>query len=129
MFKAFMLGATLAATALVATAAPAEARDRYRHRGGDDTAIAIGAGLLGLAVGAAIASDGRRDRYDDSRRYNGGYYDDGYYQPGYRGSYYTYDSYPAYRGDYRRYDRYDRYRDDNRQHDRQHRRWHRRHGY
>jgi len=55
-FRKAALGVALVASTLVATAAPAEARDRYRHRGGgDDAAIAIGAGLVGLAVGAAIA--------------------------------------------------------------------------
>ena len=55
-FRKAALGVALGASTLVATAAPAEARDRYRHRGGgDDAAIAIGAGLVGLAVGAAIA--------------------------------------------------------------------------
>ncbi len=116
-----VLGVALVASAVVATAAPAEARDRYRHRGGgDDAAIAIGAGLIGLAVGAAIASDNRRDGYHDRRYYNRGYY------PAYRGGYYN--SYPVYRG-YDRYDRYDRYRKYERKRDRQHRRWHRRHGY
>jgi hypothetical protein len=123
MFKhlrSLALAVTLGATALVATATPAAARDRYYrgHRGGDDAAIAIGAGLVGLAIGAAIASDNRRDRY------YGGYYDRGYYPRSYYPRYRTYyQSYPVYRryDRYDRYDRHDRYRDD--------RRWHRRHGY
>jgi hypothetical protein len=42
---------------MLATATPAEARRYYSHRGGgNDAAIAVGAGLLGLAAGAAIAS-------------------------------------------------------------------------
>lgn len=118
--KAAMI-ATLAASTL-SFAVPAEARDHYRHHrgGGDDAAIAIGAGLIGLAIGAAIASD-HNDRYDDR-----GYYYDSY--PRYRGGYY-YDSYPryhtyrydAYRGDWRR----DRYRDrhERRWRDRDGRRW------
>lgn len=92
------LATALAACAGVASV-PAEARDRYyrHHRGGDnDAALAIGAGIVGLAIGAAIASD-RNDRYYDDR-----YYDDrGYYQPRYRGGYY-YQGYPAYRA-YPRY--------------------------
>lgn len=89
--KKAALGAALAATA-VAASSPAQARDRW-HRGNDGAAIAVGAGVLGLALGAAIASD-RRDRY---------YYDDGYY----------YRDYPRYRpyGYYApppRYYRYDR---------------------
>jgi hypothetical protein len=105
----FFHKATLAA-ALVATvgltAAPAEARDRYyRHRGGgDDAAIAIGAGLVGLALGAAIASD-RRDRYYDGYyNYDRRYYPRGYYN-GYR-------AYPRYNHPYRqRYYRDRYYRD------------------
>ncbi|MET0180098.1 MAG: hypothetical protein ABW194_06390 [Novosphingobium sp.] len=116
-FRSFALAITLGTTALVATAAPATARDRYYrgHRGGDDAAIAIGAGLVGLAIGAAIASDNRRDRYYD------GYYERGYYPRAYYPRYRTYyQGYPVYRG-YDRYDRRDRYRQD--------RRWHRRYGY
>ena len=98
--KKAALGAALAATA-VAASSPAQARDRW-HRGDDRAAVAVGAGVLGLALGAAIASD-RRGRY----------YDDGYY----------YRSYPRYRPygyyyappppRYYRYYRYDRpYRGD-----------------
>ncbi|MFC4294638.1 hypothetical protein ACFO0A_06145 [Novosphingobium tardum] len=117
IFQKTALAAALLAAGTMA-ASPAEARDRYyRHRGGDDAAIAIGAGLVGLAIGAAISSHG--DRYD-----RGYYYDQSYY-PRYRGSYYSsypsynyYNSYPAYnysypyRGyeGYRTYDNY-RYRD------------------
>lgn len=91
--KKAALGAVLAAT-VVAAATPAEARDR-RYRGDDRAAVAVGAGVLGLALGAAIASD-RRDRY----------YDDGYYYrsyPRYRGNYYYSPPPRYYRGD--RYDR------------------------
>lgn len=94
----FVLAAALGASVLAA--APAQARDgRYgRHHDGDDAAIAIGAGVLGLAVGAAIASD-RNDRY-----YDDGYYYDDYYYGRPRGYYY---SYPRY--NYYRYDSYPRY--------------------
>ena len=85
------LALALAATALTA-ASPAMARDRYyRGHRGDDAAVAIGAGLVGLAVGAAIASD-RDDRYERV------YYNDGYYYP--RRHYvetYYYGDYPRYR--------------------------------
>jgi hypothetical protein len=97
--KKAALGVALAASALAASS-PAQARDRW-HRGNDGAAIAVGAGVLGLALGAAIASD-RRDRY-----YDGGYYERRYYRP-----------YPRYRtyGYYApppRYYRYDRpYRSD-----------------
>ncbi|MEO0032599.1 MAG: hypothetical protein RIS94_2357 [Pseudomonadota bacterium] len=112
--SAVAVGLTAAA---LASAAPAEARDRW-HRGGDDTAAwAIGAGIVGLAIGAAIASD------HDDRDYDG-YYSRGYY-PRYRGGYYySYPSYPAYPV-YRGYD--SRYRNDEW---RQHERWeHRGDGY
>ena len=82
------IAAGLATLALAAT--PAQARDDYyrgHDRGGDDAAIAIGAGVVGLALGAALAS-GNRDRDY--------YYDDDYYQP--RGYYYR--SYPRYYGGY-----------------------------
>lgn len=75
--KKTLAAATLAATALVtSTPAMAEHRD---GRGNDTAAIAIGVGILGLAIGA-IAASGKRDRWDD-RYYvgDGWYYDDDYY--------------------------------------------------
>lgn len=72
LFKKSVLAAGLAASALVATT-PAMARDYYRG-GGDPAAAAVGAGIVGLAVGALIASSHPHDRY-----YEDGYYDDGYY--------------------------------------------------
>lgn len=67
----------VAGATLVAVASPAEAQWRNR-RGGDRTALAIGAGAVGLAVGAAIASNNRGWRGD---RWNRGYYggNRGYY--------------------------------------------------
>ncbi len=67
------LGAALAATALVA-AAPADARGwggyrGYGHRGGDAGAAALVGGIVGLGVGAAIASSSRPAYYG-----YGGYY-------------------------------------------------------
>lgn len=53
----FGIGAALAACALTASA-PAMARDGYRD---DTAAVAIGAGVVGLALGAALADRG--DRY------------------------------------------------------------------
>ncbi|HEX7655648.1 MAG: hypothetical protein ACTHKR_09400 [Sphingomonas sp.] len=92
--KKATLGVALGAATLAMAATPAEAQ-RYRHYGhyhhGDTTGAAILGGLVGLGVGAAIASD-HRDRY----------YDDGYYAPppppppGYYG-----DGYYEYRYDYR----------------------------
>ena len=75
------LAITLAATTLTA-AAPADAQRyrRYNRGGGGDVATgAIIGGVIGLGVGAAIASSNRRDRYYDRGYYNGGgYHNDGY---------------------------------------------------
>ncbi len=83
MLKKLGLGAVLAATTLSATA-PADAQyyRGYRHGGGGDVAAgAVLGGILGLGVGAAIASS-------DHRRYDRDYY---YDQPRvvYRERYYT----------------------------------------
>lgn len=89
-FKTLGATAALAATCLGFTQG-AEARDRWdRRSGGNDAAIAIGAGILGLAVGAAIADRG------DSRYYDRNYYGNRRYvtvrgRPGY---YYYYDGAP-----------------------------------
>jgi len=99
------LALALGATAL-ASAAPAQAQryDRYRshHRGGDATGAVIVGGILGLGIGAAIASSSNRDRsYDDRYAYRGDVYER-YPQPNY---------YQDYRSDpyaYRAYDGYDR---------------------
>jgi hypothetical protein len=83
--------------AVCATAAPAEARGHYggggyhggggRYYGGHGGAgVAVAAGVVGLALGAALAGD---RGYYDRGYYGGGYYDRGYY-PGYYG-------YPGYR--------------------------------
>lgn len=79
LFKKATLATVLGATALTA-ASPAMARDYYRNRGNDTAAIAIGAGIVGLAIGAiaASSSNNRRDRDYDYRR-NGYEYRDGYY--------------------------------------------------
>ena len=112
--RAGLLAAALAAGSL-AFAAPASAHEWHRGGGGDDAALAIGAGVIGLAVGAAIASD-----HDDHRAYDRGY-DRGYYPayPRYRA--YAYPAYPVYRSypAYRRYD--DRYEQERRW--RAHERW------
>lgn len=102
--KAAVLSA-IAATAVMA-ASPAEAR-RY-HRDHDRTGAVIAAGVVGLAIGAALASSSR-DRY----YYRDRYYDDYYYDryPRYREYYYYDRPYPRYR-DYYYYDRpRRRYRD------------------
>ena len=123
LFGKAALGAALIAATTMA-AAPADARDYYRYgRHHDRTGTAIAAGVVGLAIGAALASNNR------GRYYNDRYYNDGYYNRNYRGSYYpqSYYYYPQNQGYY--YDNYNRrYRDDYR-YERKHRRWHRRHGY
>ncbi|KQM19608.1 hypothetical protein [Novosphingobium sp. Leaf2] len=108
--KKLALGAALTASVLAA-ASPAQAQRWYGHsyhRGGDGAAIPVGAGVLGLAVGAALADRSDRYYYDrdrwESRRYvtvvdRPGYY---YYYDGYPGRYYQdryYDRYyaPYYR--------------------------------
>lgn len=84
--------------AVAATAVPAEARD-YGHRyyrsydrhHGSNTGAAVAAGVVGLALGAALASSSHNDRdygygYNRSYSYGRGYYDNGYgYYP--RGGY------------------------------------------
>ena len=92
-------------------AGTAEARDRHGDRdNSDEIAIAIGAGLVGLAIGAAIADRDDRHYYDRSRYSHRRYVR----VRGYPGNYYYYDGYPNryYRDRY--YDRYygRRYRDD-----------------
>lgn len=129
------LAAAAGACALLG-ATPIQARDHYRD-GGNDAAIAIGAGVLGLAVGAALADRSDRYYYDrgwySSRRYvtirdRPGYY---YYYEGRPNRYYRdryYDRYyaPYYRSHYRGWDRgrRDYYRHDRRgyRHDRHDRR-------
>lgn len=120
--KTGLAASTLAAASL-AFSAPAEAHGR---RGGNDAAIAIGAGVIGLAVGAAIASEGN----------NQVFYDQGYYpaypvyppygayaypaypvHPGWR----AYPAYPVYRGYDWRWEQQRRWRE--------HRRWERRRGW
>jgi hypothetical protein len=102
--KAGWVAAALAAGSL-ALATPAQAH-------GDDAAVAIGAGVVGLAIGAAIASDHRhRDVYVD---YQGGdYYPRGYVgygYPAYR-PYPVYRPYPAWRGYDPRYAEWRRWRE------------------
>lgn len=103
------LASLTAAGAVLATAAPAQADPyRYRHhkRGGDgdEVAAAIVGGIAGLALGAAIAGNGKRDRAygDDAYRYGrrgyGSYgYDYRYDRPYARSYSYGYgDSYGYY---------------------------------
>ena len=91
IFKKAGLAVALGATALTAAAMPAEAQRYHHYRGNGDTAVV--AGIAGLAIGAALASNGRYDRhYDYDRRYYRyhGYYpvDGYYYREHYRPAYY-----------------------------------------
>ena len=104
--KKTVLGTTLLATAL-ASASPALANDyRYRrHDNGDTVGAAVVGGIIGLTIGALIASSGKNKRercddrrYDDRRCYrrddrpyyegrnDGGYYDGYPPQGGYFGN-------------------------------------------
>jgi hypothetical protein len=112
LWKKSILAGGLVATAL-ASAAPAEAQRYWRHRdrGGDTAAGALIGGVIGLGLGAAIASS-NRDRYYDRNYYDRGYYDDrAYYAPPprviYRERYYAPPPPRVYyepRGYYRGYD-------------------------
>jgi hypothetical protein len=99
--KKAVLGLAAAST-LAITATPADAQYRgYRHhRHGDDAGVAIGAGIIGLGIGAAIASS-NRGYYN--RGYYGGYSDPYYGSYGYNG--YGYDGYygGGYDNGYRRH--------------------------
>ncbi|WP_298169496.1 hypothetical protein [Novosphingobium sp.] len=115
LWKPGLVAAALAAGSMV-MAVPAEAHGRR----GDDTAVAIGAGVLGLAVGAAIASNNNSDvyvRYDNRPRYYGGYYPA---YPVYR-AYPAYRAYPGWRGYDPRYEQWRRWRE--------HERWEHRGGW
>ncbi|MFD1612809.1 hypothetical protein ACFSCW_13465 [Sphingomonas tabacisoli] len=84
----------LAGATLVAAASPAEAQYRYNryygHRG-DRTGLALGAGALGLALGAAVASSNRGGYYGNRGYYGNGYYGGSYaYNDGYYGRPYGY---------------------------------------
>lgn len=101
VFKGIVAATVLAGSSLAVTA-PADAR--YHHGNGN---TALVAGIVGLGVGAAIASDHGYGR-------SGGYYgyDSGpeYYAPAYYGGGYSYGYSPVYYGGYGYYDygrRYD----------------------
>jgi hypothetical protein len=97
LLKKAVLGTAIGAMALATT--PAEARGYYRHHHHDNTGAIVGAGIIGLALGAAIASDNRGyDGYYDSGYYNDPYYNGyAYYTPGYNVYYYP-QTYPYYEG-------------------------------
>jgi hypothetical protein len=86
---ALTLGGTIAATA-----APAQARPHgyynngyYGHHHGNDAGVAVAAGVVGLALGAAIASNNRPHAYSSGyyapSYASGPYYSERYYEPRY----------------------------------------------
>jgi len=101
MKKFLKMGVLSIATAasVLAMSSPAEAR-RYYGRGyghyghSGNTGAALAGGIIGLALGAAIANDGRGYR-------GGGYgYRGDYYRNDYRRGYAYNRPYRGYRGDY-----------------------------
>ena len=102
------LGTAMAATALAA-AAPAEAqrwRGRGYDRGGDVAAGALIGGVIGLGLGAAIASNNNRGPYRGGYGYNGY---DGYARRGWGPQPYYHDYRYNYRPRCFRQWRYDPY--------------------
>ena len=97
------LGGIIVAATIAASATPAEAQ-RYRrhHHHHNNSGAVIGAGIIGLGIGAAIASSGRNgyggyyrygrgyDPYYYDSYYGRGYYGNGYYNRGYYGDRYRY---------------------------------------
>jgi hypothetical protein len=92
-----VLTAALAAitfgAAVASAAAPAQAEPHRYYGGGyerhhdNDAGVAVAAGVVGLALGAALAGSGR-DRGDyDRGYYNRGYDNRGYYNRGYAPGY------------------------------------------
>ena len=98
-----LLTSGVAALTLVGSglaAAPASARDwGYGHRN-DDAGYAIAGGIVGLALGAVLAS--HHDHYSNGYYGYNGY--DGYYGSGYRYNRYRYNNYNNY--DNYNYNRY-----------------------
>jgi len=101
------LAATTAISAVAfSTAASAyDFRDYYyrNHDNNDVAGAAIVAGVIGLAIGAALASSSHNNGYYDNgyygrgyNNYGGGYGSYGYSQPYYGGGYGGYGSYGGY---------------------------------
>lgn len=77
-FSKLLTGAAAAALVTISTAAPAEARHRYGHRGGDGIDagdVIAGVAILGgiAAIASAIDNDGRHYGYGNRYRYRDDY--------------------------------------------------------
>jgi hypothetical protein len=77
LLKKAILASALTASALTA-ASPAMARDYGYHSHGDPAGAAIAGGIIGLALGAVIASAASNHDHDDYRA-RGWQYREGYY--------------------------------------------------
>src|SRR4051812_49438784 len=64
LFRKATLATVLAATALTA-ASPAMARPYDRYRSNNNTGAIVAGGIIGLALGAAIASSSNHHRYEN----------------------------------------------------------------
>ena len=87
--KKAVLATALAATSLgTVTPAMAQGYYGYRHHSGDTAGAAIAGGIVGIALGALIASSGNHNHrhYADNSYRNGWEWRDGYYwdQQGHR---------------------------------------------
>lgn len=82
VMAAITVGGAVATAALPAQAQRYERHDHHRHRN-DAAGAAIAAGIVGLALGAALTSN--HNNYSYGPHYDRGYYPRGYYyEPGYR---------------------------------------------
>lgn len=85
--KKFVTGAMAAVTlagSLAATSAQAQPYRYHRDNNNDAAAAAIVGGVVGLALGAAIAGNNKdRGRYYDNGYYDNRYYGRSYYNQGY----------------------------------------------
>ncbi|MEO8115036.1 MAG: hypothetical protein ABI655_11680 [Phenylobacterium sp.] len=85
VMAAITFGGAVAATALPAQAQRYERHySRERHHGNDAAGAAIAAGVLGLALGAAITSNRSNSYGPYGPYYDRGYSARGYYEPSYR---------------------------------------------
>ncbi len=96
---ALTIAGGVAAVSGPAQAEPYRYDNRHKDKKNNDAGVAIAAGIVGLAIGAAIASSG------GNKRNSSYYYDNGYQQQGYAGAYgnsYYGDGYqqPYYNGGY-----------------------------